>query len=209
MFAIETVFGWTLQGRCESTDVLCNVSNVSQIENCVKISDNESIGLVPATEDDDQGDGAVSEFNADARCTVRSLSSSWFHESKVHLHQTVHKLLKQDKLAVNDATFKEHQTCEENGRYSPHQCVLRETSETIILRPVFDASAKGLDGVSLNDCLHEGPNMYPTVFGVLTRFRMCSWRPTGNIERAYSHLQLHEDAGNFVKFLWFKNSLAH
>ena len=55
--------------------------------------------------------------------------------------------------------------------YLPHMPVVREDSKTTKVTPVFDASAKGHNGVSLNDCLEAGPNLLPNLLDVLTRFR--------------------------------------
>ncbi|KAF2891074.1 hypothetical protein ILUMI_15099 [Ignelater luminosus] len=61
---------------------------------------------------------------------------------------------------------------EENlwGHYLPHRHVLKENSTTR-LRPVFDASAKSKNGVSLNHCLETGPNLIELIPSVLLRFR--------------------------------------
>ena len=56
------------------------------------------------------------------------------------------------------------------GRYLPHRGVLKEGSTTR-LRPVFDASAKDKNSVSLNYCLHTGPNLIELVTTALLRFR--------------------------------------
>ena len=42
------------------------------------------------------------------------------------------------------------------------------------MRPVFDASARGYNGVSLNDCVQVGPAMIPSLPEILLRFRR--WR---------------------------------
>lgn len=41
--------------------------------------------------------------------------------------------------------------------HMPNHLVMRELKTSIKLHPVFDASAKSYDGISLNDCLHTGP----------------------------------------------------
>ena len=37
--------------------------------------------------------------------------------------------------------------------YLPHHAVMRESSLSARIRPIFDASAQGYNGVTLNDCL--------------------------------------------------------
>jgi len=44
--------------------------------------------------------------------------------------------------------------------YMPHRPVVKETSASTKVRPVFDASAKDGNGLSLNDCFATGPNCF-------------------------------------------------
>ena len=63
---------------------------------------------------------------------------------------------------------------EENSdriRYLPHHAVFRMDKNSSKCRIVFDGSAKTSDGVSLNDCLLEGPNILPDLVHILIRFR--------------------------------------
>ena len=55
--------------------------------------------------------------------------------------------------------------------YMPHHPVVRESSVTTKVRPVFDASAVGFNGLSLNDCLETGPCLLPNLLEILLRFR--------------------------------------
>ena len=41
--------------------------------------------------------------------------------------------------------------------YMPHHAVIHKDKSTTKIRVMFDASAKALDSVSLNDCLYSGP----------------------------------------------------
>ena len=41
--------------------------------------------------------------------------------------------------------------------YMPHRPVIRGSAVSTKIRPVFDASAKGFNGLSLNDCMEVGP----------------------------------------------------
>lgn len=45
----------------------------------------------------------------------------------------------------------------------PHRPVVKEASVSTKVRPVFDASSPGYNGVSLNDCLHAGPSLIPSL----------------------------------------------
>lgn len=56
------------------------------------------------------------------------------------------------------------------GHYLPHRHVVKENSTTRI-RPVFGASAKERQFLSLNECLERGPNLIERVTSVLLRFR--------------------------------------
>ena len=69
--------------------------------------------------------------------------------------------------------------------YMPHLPVVRPGSETTKVRPVFDASACGPDGLSLNDCLEAGPSLLPSLTDVLLRFRRHKYAVTGDISKAF------------------------
>ena len=53
--------------------------------------------------------------------------------------------------------------------YLPHHPAVRESSETTKVWPVFDASASGYNGVSLNDCIEAGPSLLPNLIEILIR----------------------------------------
>ncbi|XP_024884898.1 uncharacterized protein LOC112462775, partial [Temnothorax curvispinosus] len=55
--------------------------------------------------------------------------------------------------------------------YLPHHGVVKSDSTTTKLRVVFDASAKDLNGVSLNDVLRSGPKLQTDIVVILLRFR--------------------------------------
>ena len=72
--------------------------------------------------------------------------------------------------------------------YLPHRPVVREASLSTKVRPVFDASAKGDNGVSLNDCMIIGPKLLPDLLEVLLRFRRWQFGLTADIQKAYLNL---------------------
>ena len=56
--------------------------------------------------------------------------------------------------------------------YMPAHGVFKATYMTTRLRCVFDASAKSLTGVSLNDQLLAGPTLHPCLTTILSHFRL-------------------------------------
>lgn len=55
--------------------------------------------------------------------------------------------------------------------YLPHHAVIKDNSITTNLRVVFDASATGSSGMSLNNIMLKGPTVQPTLHSILLRFR--------------------------------------
>ncbi|KAF2890649.1 hypothetical protein ILUMI_15525 [Ignelater luminosus] len=91
------------------------------------------------------------------------------------------------------------------GHYLPHRHVLKENSTTR-LRPIFDASAKFKNGVSLNQRLETGPNLIELIPSILLRFREKEIGVISNIEKAF--LQISTKDRNVRKFLWWnKNNI--
>ena len=101
--------------------------------------------------------------------------------------------------------IKEVSMCKKHGGpvfYLPRRPVVREDSRTTKVRPVFDASAKGYNGISLNDCLETGPNLLPNILGVLTRFRRWKFAVTADVTKAFLQIKVHEADQNALRFLW-------
>ena len=86
--------------------------------------------------------------------------------------------------------------------YMPHRPVIKESSQTTKVRPVFDASAKSHNGVSLNDCLETGPNLIPELPGVLMRF--CRWKIAilADINKAFLMVGVKKEDQDVHRFLW-------
>lgn len=91
--------------------------------------------------------------------------------------------------------------------YMPHQAVIREDKTTTKLRVVFDASSHSTESISLNDCLHAGPNLNPDILGILLRFRWHKIAITGDIEQAFLQISLAPEDRDAVRFLWIENHL--
>ncbi len=85
--------------------------------------------------------------------------------------------------------------------YLPVHGVAKETSTTTKLRAVFDASAKSSTGISLNDQLLTGPNVYPLLSTVINRFRVHSIALTADVSKMFREICLHPDECDYHRFL--------
>ena len=128
------------------------------------------------------------------------------------------------KLKQNSELFKEYdsiiKTQEEMGiiervsdeectvgrtHYLPHHAVVRQDKATTKVRVVYDASAKIHQGVSLNNCLYEGPCLLKTVAEILVRFRMYPIALTSDIEKAFLMISIHNSDRDALRFLWYED----
>ena len=91
--------------------------------------------------------------------------------------------------------------------YLPHRPVVRESSLSTKIRPVFDASAHGAGGPSLNDCLHVGPALTPNICDVLCRFRRHQVAVVADISKAFLNIELQEQDADVQRFLWDVNGM--
>ena len=78
--------------------------------------------------------------------------------------------------------------------------VLKEASTTTKLCVVFDASARSSSGVSLNDQLLLGPNMYPHLTSLIISFRQYRGL-TGDISKMFREVGLHPEERDLHRYL--------
>ena len=69
-----------------------------------------------------------------------------------------------------------------NITYLPHRQVIRQDKKSTAIRTVFDASTKGKNGISLNDCLYKGPCLNPMLSDL---FRAHPIAITADVEKAF------------------------
>lgn len=83
----------------------------------------------------------------------------------------------------------------------PMHTVHKEHSTTTKLRVVFDASAKSMSGVSLNDTLLVGPTVHPPLLDVLLRFRSHRVAVTADVSKMYRAIELTTEDRDFHRFV--------
>ena len=66
---------------------------------------------------------------------------------------------------------------------------------------VFDASDRSSSGVSLNDQLLPGPNLYPHLASVIIAFRKHRIGMTGDISKMFREVGLHQEERDFHRYL--------
>ena len=89
--------------------------------------------------------------------------------------------------------------------YMPHHAVVREDKSTTKVRIVFNGSAKSKkEELSINDCLERGPNIMPSLFDILVRFRSNPYAVVADIEKAFHMITIKEEDRDALRFLWLK-----
>lgn len=86
--------------------------------------------------------------------------------------------------------------------YLPHHSVTKESSLTTKVRVVFDASAKGTGGHSLNDILLRGPTVQDDVFTILCRFRKHQYVIMADVEKMYRQIKVAPVDCDLQRILW-------
>lgn len=85
--------------------------------------------------------------------------------------------------------------------YLPHHPVIKESSSTTKIRPVFDASCKTDNGNSLNSELLVGPTIQSDLFSILIHWRKNQYACTGDIEKMYRQVWVYPEDSEFQRIL--------
>lgn len=93
-----------------------------------------------------------------------------------------------------------------SGCYLPHRPVVKETSTTTRIRPVFDASAHESKKPSINDCLESGPNLMELIPSVMMRFREGKFGVIADISKAFLQISIDPQDREFLRFIWYNKS---
>ncbi|GFW11214.1 integrase catalytic domain-containing protein [Trichonephila clavipes] len=86
------------------------------------------------------------------------------------------------------------------GYYLPHRPVMKQASQTMKIRPVFDASARDKNQPSLNDCLNRGPNLIELIPDIIDRFRLYPIGLSSDIEKAFLQLSIIPEHRDYLRF---------
>ena len=90
---------------------------------------------------------------------------------------------------------------ESTAYYFPSHGVVKQSSTTTKLRIVIDASAKTTSGISLNDTLFPGPNLYALLADVILAFHSHIIGMSADISKMFWEIGLHQDDRDLHCFL--------
>ncbi|XP_063377545.1 uncharacterized protein LOC134664729 [Cydia fagiglandana] len=86
--------------------------------------------------------------------------------------------------------------------YLPHHAVVKETRDTTKVRVVFDASAKGSRGVSLNNAMMIGPTLQPGLRSLVIRWRAHRICVIGDIVKMYRQVWMTDEHTDLQRIVW-------
>lgn len=231
--AVQTKLGWTLMGKIpraksrEASDVLTYTALLcNNLDNLWKL---DLIGISESIIDKSE-ELIREETLAHFQQTVRrdhegryEIALPWIHEktnlesnrevAEKRLVSTKRKLENSGHVEEYGAVFQDWLSkgiieiapeVPRNGvHYLPHRAVIKESSASTKIRPVYDASAKKKGMLSLNDCLEKGPNLVAEIPSLLNKFRLKAVAVTSDIEKAFLQIGIRESDRDFLRFFWY------
>lgn len=226
--AIETKLGWSVLGAVRKKKAQHTVNYCMLNADVPKLWELESIGIENMAPQLKNGsDESYAQFehtlkvNSEGRYEV---ALPWLEGhpplnqnrdiAEIRLHSTTRRLEKQHKFSDYDNVFQswikddivEPVLDAESGtnvHYLPHRPVFKEHASKSKVRPVFDASAKKSGGVSLNECLAAGTNLFEEITAVLSRFRVGAIGVTADIKQAFLMIAVQKEDRDALRFLWW------
>ncbi|KAL4141999.1 hypothetical protein QTP88_004531 [Uroleucon formosanum] len=86
--------------------------------------------------------------------------------------------------------------------FIPHHAIFRPEIDDSKIRVVFDASARGFRGPSLNQCLFPGPKLHQDIIDIFIRFRVSKHVFTTDICKMYRQILVKPEHRKFQHVLW-------
>ncbi|CAK1601381.1 unnamed protein product [Parnassius mnemosyne] len=231
LMAVNTKLGWTLQGpiKVQSTVNTSSTTCFSKT-NLSDLWSIELLGIRDPYENKSKKDTEVEvlktfndniSVNAQGRYEVSLLWKEGCAGLKTNyevafkrLESTTKKLKSTGNLKMYDQVlqdWKKNDIIERvindtnTGHYLPHHSVIKLSSMTTRVRPVFDASTKDNNGWTLNGCLDKGINMIELLPKLLIQFRKGAYGVISDIKQAFLQISIAEKDRDYLKFLWWEN----
>ena len=128
-------------------------------------------------------------------------------ERKLQLHEEIkHEydkfMAEYERLGHMTEIRKEEIETNKPVYYMPHHAVIKNDSTTTKLRVVFDASAKTVHGISLNDKLKNGPIIQDQLYSILARFRQHNYVLGADAEKMYRQIWIDPEQRDLQRIVW-------
>ena len=231
LVALQSVFGWVFSGSFSSYFKPINVQTqmccfeISDVE-IKKFWELETMGVMPKEKVNHTLRGPICDKfkeNLQFKDNQYTVSLLWkenrsnlinnyplalkrynslnkFLDSKPDLKEKYFDVFKQyeseSKIKECDQIISDNEVF-----YLPHFPVVKESSSSTKVRPVFDGSAKSFDDKSLNDALEVGPSLHTNIFAILLRFRRWLIAICSDVKSAFHAINLNPVDQNVCRFL--------
>ncbi|KAJ2941115.1 hypothetical protein O0L34_g10350 [Tuta absoluta] len=86
--------------------------------------------------------------------------------------------------------------------YLPHHAVIRAEKETTQVRPVYNASQKGKNNISLNDELLVGPQLQEDMRNLIMRWRMKKICYVADVQKMYRQILVTKEDRDLQRIVW-------
>jgi len=89
--------------------------------------------------------------------------------------------------------------------FIPHHAIIKESSTSTPVRPVFDASMPTNSGLSLNDCLMKGPTIQSDLVSIMLRSRVHLIVFSADIKQMHRRVKINESDYCYQRIFWREN----
>ncbi|XP_050500156.1 uncharacterized protein LOC126880374 [Diabrotica virgifera virgifera] len=232
LVALETKFGWTVMGTQKSNNKINTFVSTYFTDSLSTLWSLDVLGIKDPAETKCREELDIRTLEKFKESTVVNSKNRYeiclpwaegypaitsnFNLAEKRLFSTTKRLISLNKLTEYDNIFQdwentgiieevEEEPLKKNTHYLAHHAVVKESSLTTKIRPVFDASAKDGNGNSLNDLLEKGPNLIELIIPLILKFRLHKIGVTSDIAKAFLQISISEKDRDFLRFLWWKN----
>ncbi|XP_031337273.1 uncharacterized protein LOC116166460 [Photinus pyralis] len=226
LIAYETVLGWCLLGTSSMSTTTMTNFICSLVSHPESLWDLDALGIEKPNVTHDSNELAIYSFEQNIEFIENRyyVAIPWSEGhptlptnkglAETRLNSVLKRLVKNNLYDLYDNVFNQWQedgiiekvnNNKDIGHFLSHRPVVKE-GKTTKIRPVFDASAKCINGVSLNECIETGPNLISELMPLLLRFRLYEIGVIGDIKQAFLMIGLgNESDKEMLKFFWYRN----